>query len=280
MPTISPTMAWSMHRRALAMLCCLWMSLSLGGASYAADTAEPRFALVIGNAGYTGAPLVNAANDAAAVAKVLERAGFNVELKLNANQRQMQDAITNLGRRLSREGIGLFYYAGHGVQIHGRNYLLPVGAEIRREADVPTLGVDVQQLLDRMGSARNRMNVVILDACRDNPFGNDGKAGSGGLSQLDAPTGSLIAFATSPGSVARDGKGTNGLYTQHLLANIERPGTSIEEVFKRVRLGVRLDSSGRQIPWESTSLEEDFYFQPPAKSALSPEELEPDPEID
>ena len=262
MPTFTPTLAWSMHRRALAMLCCLWMSLSLGGGSYAADTAEPRFALVIGNAGYAGAPLVNAANDAAAVAKVLERAGFNVELKLNANQRQMQDAITNLGRRLSREGIGLFYYAGHGVQIRGRNYLLPVGAEIRREADVPTLGVDVQQLLDRMGSARNRMNVVILDACRDNPFVSDGKAGSGGLSQLDAPTGSLIAFATSPGSVASDGKGTNGLYTQHLLANIERPGTSIEEVFKRVRLGVRLDSSGRQIPWESTSLEAEFSFFP------------------
>ena len=262
MPTFNPAMAWPIARRALVTLCWMGLSVGFGGLALAADTPEPRFALVIGNASYTGAPLVNAANDAAAVAKVLERAGFNVELKLNANQRQMQDAITNLGRRLSREGIGLFYYAGHGVQIRGRNYLLPVGAEIRREADVPTLGVDVQQLLDRMGSARNRMNVVILDACRDNPFVNDGKAGSGGLSQLDAPTGSLIAFATAPGSVASDGKGSNGLYTQHLLANIERPGTSIEEVFKRVRLGVRLDSSGRQIPWESTSLEAEFSFFP------------------
>jgi tetratricopeptide (TPR) repeat protein len=127
---------------------------------------------------------------------------------------------------------------------------------------VPTFAVDVQQMLDRMGGARNRMNVVILDACRDNPFAGNGKAGAGGLSQLDAPTGSLIAFATAPGSVASDGKGANGLYTQHLLANIERPGTPIEEVFKRVRLGVRLDSNGGQIPWESTSLEADFSFFP------------------
>jgi len=224
--------------------------------------AETRLALVIGNSGYSGAPLANAANDAQAVAKVLQRAGFDVDLKLNASQRQMQDAIANLGRRLSKDGVGLFYFAGHGVQIHGRNYLVPVGAEIRREADVPTFAVDVQQMLDRMGGARNRMNVVILDACRDNPFAGNGKAGAGGLSQLDAPTGSLIAFATAPGAVASDGKGANGLYTQHLLANIERPGTPIEEVFKRVRLGVRLDSNGGQIPWESTSLEADFSFFP------------------
>lgn len=266
MPTFTPPMAWPMAWRRLGLLCCqclgVGLGVGLGAAAWAADTQEPRFALVVGNAGYSGAPLANAANDATAVAKVLERAGFKVDLKLNANQRQMQEAISNLGQRLSREGIGLFYYAGHGVQIRGRNYLLPVGVEIRREADVPTLGVDVQQLLDRMGSARNRMNVVILDACRDNPFSGDGKAGSGGLSQLDAPTGSLIAFATAPGSVASDGKGVNGLYTQHLLANIERPGTTIEEVFKRVRLGVRLDSSGRQIPWESTSLEAEFSFFP------------------
>jgi tetratricopeptide (TPR) repeat protein len=275
-------------RNARAGLMALFVGLLLGCAAVrAAETpghtpAEPRFALVIGNSGYSGAPLANAANDAQAVAKVLQRAGFEVDLKLNANQRQMQDAIASLGRRLNKDGVGLFYFAGHGVQIRGRNYLVPVGAEIRREADVPTFAVDVQQMLDRMGGARNRTNVVILDACRDNPFAGNGKAGAGGLSQLDAPTGSLIAFATAPGAVASDGKGANGLYTQHLLANIERPGTPIEEVFKRVRLGVRLDSNGGQIPWESTSLEADFSFFPDSagrRTALAPT-LPPPPGIE
>lgn len=256
--------------RTAAVAWFLGLCLACAAAIAAETPPEPRFALVIGNAGYSGAPLANAANDAQAVAKVLQRAGFDVDLKLNASQKQMQDAIANLGRRLNKDGVGLFYFAGHGVQIRGRNYLVPVGAEIRREADVPTFAVDVQQMLDRMGSARNRMNVVILDACRDNPFAGSGKAGAGGLSQLDAPTGSLIAFATAPGAVASDGKGANGLYTQHLLANIERPGTPIEEVFKRVRLGVRLDSNGGQIPWESTSLEAEFSFFPDSAGRRNP----------
>ncbi len=240
--------------------------------AFAAAAAEQRFALVIGNSGYAAAPLPNAVNDANAVARVLEKAGFAVDLKLNASQKQMQDAIVQLGGRLRGEAVGLFYFAGHGVQLNGRNYLVPVGTDVKREADIVGRTVDVQQLLDRMGSARNRANVVILDACRDNPFSGDGRTGAGGLSQLDAPTGSLIAFATAPGRVASDGKGTNGLYTQHLLANIERGATPIEEVFKRVRLGVRLDSNSAQIPWESTSLDVDFFFFPgkPAQSTLTP----------
>ncbi|MCW5611620.1 MAG: caspase family protein [Rubrivivax sp.] len=235
----------------------------------AAAVGEPRHALVIGNATYANAPLTNPANDATAVARALQRAGFTVDLRLNATQRQMSEAVTAFGDRLRAGGAGLFYFAGHGVQIKGRNFLLPVGTDIRREDEVPYKAVDVQQVLDKMETAKNRINVVILDACRDNPFARSSRSGGGGLSQLDAPIGSLIAFATAPGSVASDGSGAHGLYTQHLLANLERPGTPIEEVFKRVRLGVRLDSNGEQVPWENTSLEGDFYFYPPSPAAKS-----------
>jgi len=241
-----------------------WFAALLFCAMQAAVAAvpphEPRHALVVGNAGYASAPLLNSVNDATAVAKVLEKAGFTVDLKINATQKQLQDAVSVFGDRLKAGGAGLFYFAGHGVQIKGRNFLMPVGSDIKREDEVPYKAVDVQQVLDKMETAKNRINVVILDACRHNPFARSSRSNSGGLSQVDAPIGSLVAFATAPGSVASDGRGTNGLYTQHLLANIERPGLSIEEVFKRVRLGVRLDSNGGQVPWESTSLEGDFTF--------------------
>ena len=241
-----------------------WFTALLFWAMHAAFAAvppqEPRHALVVGNAGYASAPLLNSVNDATAVAKVLEKAGFTVDLKINATQKQLQDAVSVFGDRLKAGGAGLFYFAGHGVQIKGRNFLMPVGSDIKREDEVPYKAVDVQQVLDKMETAKNRINVVILDACRDNPFARSSRSGSGGLSQVDAPIGSLVAFATAPGSVASDGSGANGLYTQHLLANIERPGLSIEEIFKRVRLGVRLDSNGGQVPWESTSLEGDFTF--------------------
>ena len=245
-----------------SVLCFLLGLLAAPAWAAVVPPAEPRHALVIGNTTYAAAPLLNAANDAAAVAKVLENAGFKVDLKINASQKQMQDAVTAFGDSLKAGGAGLFYFAGHGVQIKGRNFLIPVGSELKREDEVPYKAVDVQQVLDKMETAKNRINMVILDACRDNPFARSSRSGAGGLTSVDAPIGSLIAFATAPGSVASDGRGSNGLYTQHLLANIERPGTSIEEVFKRVRLGVRLDSSGSQVPWESTSLEGDFYFFP------------------
>jgi uncharacterized caspase-like protein len=263
----------------LALLLALMLALPLAlPAAFAADSAaEPRHALVIGNAEYANGPLVNPANDAQAVAKALSRAGFSVDLKVNASQKQMQDAITAFGDQLKRGGAGLFYFAGHGVQIKGRNFMMPVGAEIQREDEVPYKAIDVQQVLDKMETAKNRINLVVLDACRDNPFARSSRSGAGGLSQVDAPIGSLIAFATAPGSVASDGRNANGLYTQHLLANIERPGTSIEEVFKRVRLGVRLDSNGTQVPWESTSLEGDFYFFPAAAVARNTAPVLPPP---
>ena len=154
------------------------------------------------------------------------------------------------------------------MQVKGRNFLIPVDAQIQREDEVAYNSVDAGQVLDKMEAANNRLNIVILDACRNNPFARSFRSGSSGLAQMDAPVGTLIAFATAPGSVASDGQGQNGLYTQHLLQSMQIPGTKIEDVFKNVRAGVRKDSAGRQIPWESTSLEGDFVFvpQPPAQA--------------
>ena len=171
----------------LAWLAAMLISSLVAGTSLAAvPNQEPRHALVVGNAGYASAPLVNSVNDATAVAKVLEKAGFTVDLKLNATQKQMQDAVSAFGDRLKSGGAGLFYFAGHGVQIKGRNFLMPVGSDIKREDEVPYKAVDVQQVLDKMETAKNRINVVILDACRDNPFARSSRSGSGGLSQVDA----------------------------------------------------------------------------------------------
>ena len=246
----------------MARWLALWLAAWLVFGS--AQAAESRLALVIGNSRYDKIPLTNPANDATAMAQALKRAGFEVDLKLDADQRQMDAAIRTFGDRLRPDSVGLFYFAGHGVQVKGRNFLLPVGSRVEREDEVPFKSIDAQQVLDKMGAAKNRLNVVILDACRDNPFaGTSRSTGGGGLSQMDAPSGSLLAFATAPGSVASDGKGANGLYTQHLLTNIERPGLPVEQVFKRTRLGVRLDSRGQQVPWENTSLEGDFFFHPP-----------------
>ena len=249
-----------------------------------AQAAESRHALVIGNSRYVQIPLTNPANDATAMAQALRRAGFEVDLKLDADQRQMDAAIRGFGDRLKADSVGLFYFAGHGVQVKGRNFLLPVGSRIEREDEVPFKAIDAQQVLDKMAAARNRLNIVVLDACRDNPFaGTSRSAGGGGLSQMDAPSGSLLAFATAPGSVASDGKGANGLYTQHLLTNIERRGLPVEQVFKRTRLGVRLDSRGQQVPWENTSLEGDFYFFPPAPgdaAAMQASVLPPPPSVE
>ncbi len=244
-----------------------------------AATPEPRHALVVGNAAYARAPLTNPVNDARAVAQALQRAGFRVDLQLNASQRQLQEAVTAFGDRLRGGGAGLFYFAGHGVQIKGRNFLVPVGTDIQREDEVPFKALDVQMVLDKMDGAKNRVNVVILDACRDNPFARATRSAAGGLGSMDAPIGSLVAFATAPGSVASDGRGSHGLYTQHLLANLEKPGLPIEEVFKRVRLGVRLDSDGQQVPWESTSLEGDFFFHP-AAAVAGPPTLAPPPAVE
>jgi hypothetical protein len=174
-----------------------------------------------------------------------------------------------------RKSVGLFYYAGHGIQLAWRNYMLPVDAEIDTLADIQKQAVEVNSLLEGIKRAGNALNVIILDACRDNPFGSLKGADQKGLSQMDAPQSTLLAYATSPGNVASDGTGEHGLYTEHFLREMKVPEAKVEDVFKRVRLGVRRKTNGAQIPWESTSLEDDFYFLPPAHlKKLSEQEQE------
>ncbi len=220
-----------------------------------------RVALVIGNAGYKQAPLLNPANDAKAMGETLRGLGFSVIELRDGSKAQMAEAIAQVRERLKgKQGIGMLYYAGHGVQVDLRNYMVPVDAQLKTVADVSVQSVDVGQVIDAFKVAGNRMNIVVLDACRDNPFG--GATTGRGLAPLDAPSGTFLAYATAPGNVAEDGdeKSGNGLYTQYLLQELKKPMARIEDVFKRVRFSVRKASGGRQIPWESTSLEEDFQF--------------------
>jgi hypothetical protein len=246
--------------------------LAIASAAWAQSTAPKpaRVALVIGNGAYAGAPLPNPVNDASDIAKELESAGFTVIRRQNAGLKEMHLALREFGDKLGKTSTGLFYFAGHGVQVRGRNYLLPVDADIAREDEVAFSAIDLGAVMEKLDSARNPLNIVILDACRDNPFGNRLQASAKGLAQVEAPPGTIIAFSTAPGSTAADGAGRNGLYTGHLLAQMRKPAP-IEETFKAVRAGVRRDSQGRQIPWESTSLEGEFAFREmPVKVAALP----------
>ena len=253
----------------------LWIpgSLAQSGSSL---SVLPRVALVIGNSKYPEAPLKNPGNDAKGIANELQKLGFQVNLKLDAGRNEMLDAIRAFGGELAKKkGVGMFYYAGHGAQLAWKNYLIPVDALIDRIEDMQSKTVELNALLEGIVKAQNPMNVIILDACRDNPFGNKAQIQQKGLSQFDAPPGSLLAYATSPGNTAADGEGANGFYTENLLRELAVPQAKIEDVFKRVRLAVRRRSQGLQIPWESTSLEDDFYFIPPAQiRKLSEAELE------
>jgi hypothetical protein len=225
----------------------------------------PKVALVVGNGRYKDAPeLKNAPNDAKAVAEALKASGFAVTMLLDTGRDALVQAIRDYVNGMEKQkAVGLFYFAGHGVQLDWRNYMLPVDAVIDKVEDVAKQSVDVARLMEGLTKAANPMNMIILDACRENPFGTAKPVAQKGLSQMDAPTQTILAYATSPGNVASDGEGANGLYTENLLRELKVPEAKVEDVFKRVRLGVRRKSNGAQIPWESTSLEEDFWFLPP-----------------
>ncbi len=217
-------------------------------------------ALVIGNSSYKSAYLANPVNDATDMAFTLKKLGFKVQLKTNASRRTMTTAIRDFGKKLQGGGVGLFYFAGHGVQVGGRNYLIPVKANIEVAADVEFESVDAGRILSNMEDAGNGFNIIILDACRNNPFARSFRSGNSGLVKMDAPTGSILAYSTAPGAVAADGTGRNGLYTSKLLKHMGTPNLKIEEVFKRVRVDVAAVSGKKQTPWESSSLMGDFYF--------------------
>ena len=249
----------------------------LAGMSVSAQAPlDVRVALTIGNSACANSPLVNPANDARAMGEILRSLGFQVIELRDGSKVQMSAAISQVSDALKgKQGVGMLYYAGHGLQLDWRNYMVPVDASLKSAADVPSQTIDLAGMMEIFKGAGNRMNIVVLDACRDNPFGADTRSAKG-LAQLDAPPSTFLAYATAPGNVAEDGdeKSGNGLYTRFLLQELKRPTTRIEDVFKRVRLNVRKQSQGRQIPWESTSLEEDFYFNDGVKFTIKPEELE------
>lgn len=239
-----------------------------------------RHALVIGNSAYKTSPLKNPVNDARDFAEALKKLGFDVILKENADQRTMEKAIGKFGRQLRGGGAGLFYFAGHGMQVNGRNYLIPVDVEIESESDVKYESVDAGRVLGKMEDAGNELNIVILDACRNNPFARSFRSSVSGLARMDAPQGTLIAYATAPESVAADGSGRNGTFTKHLLTQMHTPGLTVEQVLKRVRVGVIRETKKRQIPWVSTSMTGDFYFAgrggvPVERIKPSAEKIEP-----
>lgn len=224
--------------------------------------AEKRVALVIGNAAYGEAPLKNPLNDARAMAVRLQALGFRVLLRENATKLQMERAVADFGDLLDQDTVGLFFFAGHGMQVDGRNFLLPTDARIATQQRVRLETLDVDVVLDQMAAAGSRVNLVVLDACRNNPFERRFRAIGGGLAQINAPQGTLIAYATAPGKIASDGAGENGLYTQELLRALDAPGLQVEEVFKQVRGEVIRRSAGGQTPWEASSLVGSFTFLP------------------
>jgi len=257
----------------------VFAQMLLAGSALAQGAGQDRrIALIIGNSAYRQSPLTNPVNDAQAMAATLGSLGFTVTKLENASKGQMSDAIRKFGEAIKRGGVGLFYYAGHGLQVQGENFLLPVDANIEDINQVVAQGVEAKKVLQEMSNAKNHLNLVILDACRNNPFvqsvsrglntqpdTTDGRARAdkaGGLAPMEALVGTLIAFATAPDSVAADGTGKNGVYTENLLRNLAEPGLRVEEVFKRTRFAVRQETGGRQVPWENTSLEGDFYFVP------------------
>ncbi len=241
--------------------------------SSAALAAETRIALVIGNSEYPSGPLPNPANDAKLMSDTLHSLGFEVLLRRNADQTTMKRAIQEFGAQLEKGGpgaVGLFYYAGHGVQLNGLNYLIPTTAQIEREGDVEIEAVSADWVLEQMRYARNRLNIVILDACRNNPFVRSMRSANHGLAVMDAPAGILIAYSTAPGTVAADGSGRNSPYTEALSKAMTDLHEPVEQVFKHVRVGVLSATANKQVPWESSSLTGDFFFNGPQPQVSQP----------
>lgn len=236
--------------------------LLLAGAGTA--LAEKRVALIIGNSAYEAiSPLKNPKNDADLMERTLREVGFEVIVAKDADFRGMRRAIRDFGRKLrgaGKDAVGLFYFAGHGVQSQGDNYLVPIGAQIESDADLAIEAIRGADVLRQMEDAGNTLNLVILDSCRNNPFQGRVRSASRGLTRISAASGTLIAFSAAPGQVAVDGTGLNSPYTTALAKHIKTPNLPVEEVFKRVRIEVEDSTSGKQTPWEESSLRGSFYF--------------------
>jgi len=222
-----------------------------------------KVALVIGNSAYNFRPLDNPVNDARAIAIKLRSLGFTVMNKENLKIREIGPTLREFRSKISAGDEVLFFYAGHGLQINGINYLPVVDADIQGEEDVPLNSLSVNVVLSIMEESKAGVKLLFLDACRDNPYVRSFRSSAGGdLGKIgNAPSGTLIHYATRPGSVAADGKkGGNGLYTEHLLRWLDVPNTPIEAMHKKVAMGVESDSRGKQEPWSEGQLKGEFYF--------------------
>jgi formylglycine-generating enzyme required for sulfatase activity len=231
-----------------------------GTMSAQAQPKESRVALVIGNGTYKTAPLKNPVNDAKDMATKLRGLGFVVIERSNLGIRQIGSTLREFRSKLTPGGVALVFYAGHGLQIKGENYLPAVDADIASEEDVPNQSLAIRQIMDVLSDAKTRLNLVFLDACRNNPYSRSFRSAGEGLSRVTAPSGTLISFATRPGSVAADGEGRNGLYTGALLQQMSYTGQPIEQVLKRVVTTVKAGSQNRQEPWMEGSIEGEFCF--------------------
>ncbi len=256
--------ARSGRRGARDLVLCVGVLLALGLSVVQPAAAEGRLALVVGNNDYATARLTNPRSDAELMAAALTSVGFTVTTVLDARLDSLRGAVVEFGRRLRATGsVGLFYYAGHGVQVDGENFLIPIDADISDASEVALTSVSLSEVLRAMDHGASSLNIAVLDACRNNPFvAASGRSIGQGLAPVQAPSGTLIAFATGPGQVALDGAGHNSPYSAALAAEVPSAGIGIEEVFRRARRKVLEVSNGRQTPWEHSSLTAEFFFRP------------------
>ncbi|MEN8190243.1 MAG: caspase family protein, partial [Thermodesulfobacteriota bacterium] len=239
----------SFHSNWLLFIICFFLSIVCASGAGGAE----RVALVIGNGAYGTSPLKNPVNDAVDMTRLLKSLDFEVIAKTDVNKKEMVEALNSFSSKLKKSKIGLFYFAGHGMQINGRNYLIPVRVEVADEGDVEFEAVDAARIISKMKSAENMLNMVILDACRNNPFQRSFRSSSQGLARMDAPKGTIIAYATSPGAVAADGQGRNGVFTKHLLDAMAVSNLDIQNVFNEAGMAVMKETGDRQIPWLSST---------------------------
>jgi len=270
-----------MRLPAFSLAFFLLLSLTWAGQAQAAGSGsrgfpvgpekEKRVALVMGNGAYRNARhLRNPTNDAKAMARLLDRLGFEVIHGQDLTKLEMERAIGSFGRAFTKSGVGLVYYSGHGIQVNGRNFLIPIDALLEYLEDIDLEALDLDLILARLRRAQSRLNIIVLDACRDNPFGPDSRSWTTkGLAPVQAPMGTLISFSTAAGETAADGEGEYSPYTASLLTHLQTPGLKIEEVFKRIREEVYYKTNKRQMAWVSSSVMGDFYLTP-AKAGENP----------
>lgn len=238
--------------------------------AFAFEDNVARFALVIGNQNYQQAPLKNPINDAESISASLTKLGFTVTTVLDSDSTSLKNAVSGFYHKIQQvnapQNLAVFYYAGHAFQIEHHNYLVPIDIQFGEDENLDTVLFDLNSLFAEMSKLNNLQNIVILDACRNNPFAGADTSGSraisAGLAPIKAPFSTLIAYATEPGGVASDGRAKNGIYTKHLLRHIEKKIT-VEEVLKQVRKGVAKETRNKQIPWEHSSLLREVFINPP-----------------